>query len=66
MRDFFKDGTGVIQNGKVFELFSTSTATNTFIKLADGKPLDKAMTEEEFLEALLPNENDVSGPLYFM
>ncbi len=64
MRDFF-DGNGNVVKGKYFSLFSEDATANTFIKWADA-PVEKPITQTWFVDILLPNKDDVSGPLYYM
>ena len=47
------------------ELFPKDGAGNSFTRVTHI-PLDKPVDEEKLLDSLLPNKDDISGPLYYM
>lgn len=65
MKDFFAEDGVSIAKGKLFSLFPKDGAANSFTQTKIIS-LDTTVTEEKFLDNLMPNQNDVSGPLYYM
>lgn len=64
MRDFFDDG-GEISYGKTYNLFSRESEASSLVEFKTV-PIDWNMSQENIFDALLPNKDDVSGPLYYM
>ena len=65
MWDYFGNGGAGIAKGKVYTLFTKTASANSFTKI-EWKPLDRDLDEEDFIDSLLPNKDDVSGPLYYL
>ena len=64
MWEFFDDG-GNIAYGKIHNLFPKGSAENSFIEIKD-RPTEGTITKDNMMDFLLPNKDDISGPLYYM
>jgi hypothetical protein len=49
----------------IFDLFPKDGAANSFTRTTKI-PLNKPITNTGFVDILMPNKDDVSGPLYYM
>ena len=64
VKDYMGGGWDVISS-KLYTLFPEDGKANSFTKVTKvslNKPVDK----KNFFDSLVPNENDVAGPLYYM
>ena len=65
MREYFDDtGTEVVFL-KIHDLFPEDGAANSFTKTTQLS-LNGTLTKEKFFDNLMPNKNDVAGPLYYL
>ena len=64
MRDFTEGNKDVVK-GRLFSLFSEDATANTFTKWTNIS-LEKPITQTWFVDSLMPNKDDISGPLYYM
>ena len=64
MSDFNNRGSNVV-DGQLRNLFPENGAANSFVETTKI-PLNKSVTNEELFDSLMPNKDDVSGPLYYM
>jgi hypothetical protein len=46
-------------------LFPTGGAAKSFIEVTD-RPLSNPLSFDKLVDNLMPNKDDVSGPLYYM
>lgn len=67
MRDFGdSEGAGAEKTrGIIFDLFPKDGAANSFTRTT-WIPLDKPISNTWLVDILMPNKDDVSGPLYYM
>ena len=65
MADFLGGGGDEVVYWKIHNLFPEDAAANSFTETKIVS-LNKSMTKENMIDALLPNKDDVSGPLYYM
>ena len=64
MKQFTDWDSGAVK-GKVIDLFPTGGAAKSFIEVTD-KPLSNPLSFDKLVDNLMPNKDDVSGPLYYM
>ena len=64
MSEFFDDG-GSIAYGKIHNLFPEGSVTNSFIETKDSSTVG-TISKDNLMDSLLPNKDDISGPLYYM
>lgn len=65
MSDFFDDWGETIAYGKIHNLFPSDSAANSFIE-NKIEPINGSMSKDNLIDILLPNKDDISGPLYYM
>ena len=65
MKKFFDTDGMSIATGEIYELFPKGEAANSFTRMV-GFSLEKEITKENFFDILMPNKDDVSGPLYYL
>ena len=65
MWDFFAGNGTEVAVGKIHNLFPKDASANSFTK-TEWHPVTTNITEENFIDNLMPNKDDVSGPLYFL
>jgi hypothetical protein len=65
MGDYFGNGGAGIATGKIYALFPKGASANSFTKI-EWRPLSENLDEKSFIDSLLPNKDDVSGPLYYL
>ncbi len=63
-----KDGKTLwdIINGVKYSLFLTDENRSKYIKEVKTVPLDKKITKKELFDEIMPNADNVSGPLYYL
>ena len=66
MRQYFDDeGMKKVSFWKIYELFPKTEWANSFTKMVKF-PLDGDLTREKLFDSLMPNKEDVAGPLYYL
>ena len=64
MREFTDGGSASVK-AKILDLFPKNGAANSFMDITKI-PLNNPLSNTELVDNLMPNKDDVSGPLYYM